>query len=50
MEFEHVIKYFVVNLLYKMHGNLMGKINIMNVKRNMVCTKDINNKYNGKMI
>eukprot|EP01084_Bolivina_argentea_P027738 51529_1 len=36
MEFEHVIKYFVVNLLYKMHGNLMGKINIMNVKRNMV--------------
>ncbi len=50
MELEHVIKYFVVNLLYKIHGNLMGKMNIIKKTRNMVCTKDINEKYNRKMI
>ncbi len=50
MESEHVIKYFVVNLLYKMYGNLNGKMKIINKMRNMVCTNDINNKYNGKMI
>ncbi len=50
MEFAYVIKYFVVKIVYKIHGNLKGKMKIIKMQRNMVCTKDKNKKYNGKMI
>ncbi len=43
-------KIFLMNLVYKIHGNLNGKMKIIKKTRNMVCIKDINAKYNGKMI
>ncbi len=50
MEFGHVIKYFMVKLVYKIKDNLKGKMKIIKEKRNMVCIKDIHDTYNVKMI
>ncbi len=50
MKLEHVIKYLAMNLMHKINGNLNGKMKIIKKTTNMVCIKDINEKYNGKMI